>query len=382
MILSIWFDIFLFFILTVSYLQINNTLHDNKYYILYFSSGILIFLSGFRYYYGADYQPYIEIFKDSKRYYITYSSILNGDIEPGYLFLNKIINENNLPFYYVTFAMALMSISLKTYVFKEYSPYPLASLLLFFSPVYFFEDVGQIRQGLTVGICAFSVKFIIEKKLIYFLITVFIAYQFHSTAMVFLLAYIVGNLNLNSKHWLILIIISIILSPLKAYEILGPIVQKLGSESASYRFSGYSNDEQYGAAIEFGIGDITRIILIIIVLSYDNFAVAKFKHYKYFRNLLLFNNFLYYIFRTNTIFASRLPGAFGMYNMLVIPYIIASVPLKSLNIIKTYLFLFTFLIYFRFSNVNAKNYFNYKNVFFESHIDFDNPPKDYVIDEK
>lgn len=381
-ILHPYFDILLLIILVLVFLEIEEIINDKNNIIPIILGIVLIFLAGFRYYSGPDYTAYLAIFKESVTYFTSYNDIINSEttIEKGYLLLNRFIGLQGLQFYWVTFIIAFFAITLKLKSFNDFSPYPILSIALFYSPIYFFEDLGQIRQGLVVGICSYSVRFIINRNIVYFILCILIGSAIHSVALVFSLAYWIAPLNLKTNHWWVLIIGSMVLSPLKVYEVFTPILEQLGL-GASDRFKEYATDTEFGTAIKFGIGDITRIVLILIILIFDKYALNKFYYYKYYRNLTLFNSFLYYIFRSNNIFAARLAGVYAAYSMFAIPYILASLKNNSSKVyIKIYIFVFLVLIYFRFSELNGFNYIIYRNVIFENIIDFENIP-DYLKPE-
>ena len=178
-ILHPYFDILFVIILILVFLEIEEIISDKNNVIPIILAAILIFFAGFRYYSGPDYTAYLDIFKESVTYFTSYENIINSSttVEKGYLIINRFIGLQGLQFYWVTFIMAFCSITLKIKSFNDFSPYPILSIALFYSPIYFFEDVGQIRQGLVVGICSYSVRYIINRNLIYFLMCIIIIFN-------------------------------------------------------------------------------------------------------------------------------------------------------------------------------------------------------------
>ncbi len=71
----------------------------------------------------------------------------------------------------------------------KYSKEPFMSFLLFVTLGYFFFSLTGIRQALAIAVTLFAYKYLNERKLVPFIILVLIATLFHSSALVFLIAY-------------------------------------------------------------------------------------------------------------------------------------------------------------------------------------------------
>ena len=105
---------------------------------------VLILLAGFRYYVGADYPAYKNLFVGFS-IYTDYSDVFNKaifkksaeEIEWIFVLINKIIFDLGMPFYIVTFVMALLTVSLKLSTIYKFSPLPALSTLFYFMPVFF-----------------------------------------------------------------------------------------------------------------------------------------------------------------------------------------------------------------------------------------------------
>jgi hypothetical protein len=118
----------------------------------------------------------------------------------------------------VTFMMVLMSVSLKFTTIYQNSPLPVLGAMMYFMPLFFFEDSGQIRQGMGVAVCVFSFRYIKERNLPMFILMMYIALGFHKTAVVFFPAYWIVKIPMNSTRILTVIIIAILLSPFEVLE--------------------------------------------------------------------------------------------------------------------------------------------------------------------
>ncbi len=345
---------------------------QNK-YIFYGIIAILILIGGFRYYQGADYPIYVNLFYGAQKY-VPWNEVFEADVEASFIVISKIVGEYlQAPFFIVTFIYALISLSLKGNFFYTFSPYPFISLLLFYMPVIFFEDYGQIRQGASIAICAFAYRFIVKRQLLYFLLTVVLAYYFHKSAIIFFFAYWLAPLKINTQWALLAIVMSIILWPFEIYQYLGPIVSNITTSGLGEAYTGYLNDNYYGEELEFGTGDITKFIWLVIIFAVDRKLLNVGMKYLYPRNLTLFFFVIYYLCRGNEIFAIRLPGSYAFYLYLLLPTIIFYVEESYKRLISTYVFIFSLAILVRFQNTAIHGGFGkFRNVLIMSNPEFRN----------
>jgi len=321
----------------------------------------LIIASGLRGFVGADYGVYRNLFSGFSMF-TTYQDVFDKaifrqtseQIEWLYVLLNKIVFDAGFPFYVVTLAMAAMSVSLKlTTIYKNVN-LPILGILLYFMPLYFFEDSGQIRQGLGVGICVFSFKYIKERNLKMYLLLMYLALGFHKTTVAFIPAYWLVKIPLNSYRIFILILVSILLSPFEIFRLAGGFFDTIAPQDISEGYVGYVDDSTHGASLGFGLTDLVKIFYIYLLIKYDKIACEKVYYYEYMRNLGVFGLCIFYVMRGNTIFAVRLPGSYMFYlNIFVVPSIIYAVQDNVKRIIHSGVILYLILLYFNFSKING-----------------------------
>jgi len=353
---------FLFVFMAISsYLELY-VLKKKTPFFLIIAGVLMIIFSGFRYFVGADYPIYRNLYSGFSLY-IDYSEVFKKatfqpskeQIEWIYVLLNKILFDIGSPFYMVTFVMVLMSISLKFTTIYQNLAYPVLGAFMYFMPLYFFEDSGQIRQGMGVAICVFSYRYIKARNLPMFLLMMYIALGFHKTAVAFLPAYWVVKIPMNKARIIVVIVIAILLSPFEVYRIFGSLIDNIGSQDVSDGFSGYVNDSQFGQSVAFGLADIIKIFFIYILYKFDEDGCREVEYYEYMRNLAVFGLFLFYIFRGNRIFAIRLPGAYMFFmSVFVVPSIVYAAKTRVQRVLHTTFMVYLFLMYFNFSSNNGK----------------------------
>ena len=203
---------------------------------------VLFFIVAFRGYdIGNDTEMYLNLFERA--------SLLKWDIvkpdeyfEIGYLILNVIIS-------YITsskrFFMIVMSaiFNFCAYKFiKENSKNYLVSVIMYIGLLFFYTSMTMMRQFTAMLILLYSLKFAKEKKMVPFIVCLLIAVQFHTSAWIGALYYIIVNLKFSKKNVAVIIIISIIASimigPLSNFvaDIVGRTnyyENRLGSDSIS-----------------------------------------------------------------------------------------------------------------------------------------------------
>lgn len=139
---------------------------------------------------GNDLGAYLPSFERISR--CSWNKILNLNLynyESGYVVFNKLIGTvwNNKQFF--LFICAVCSIVPFGYFIYRYSSDPLFSLIIYMGLPIMLAPFSALRQGIALAITVMSFKYIKEKKVFKFLILVLLASLFHSSALVFLIAY-------------------------------------------------------------------------------------------------------------------------------------------------------------------------------------------------
>ena len=152
-----------------------------------------------------DLSGYEEMFKNFGS--LSWGECLNFStgIEPGYAVINKLIYSLGFHFrgvligYSFCFLLALYKIIVK------YSPIVKFSVIIILLTI-FNQSLFVVRQYWALSIVIFSYKYIIERKILPFLIVVLTASLFHITALVTLPVYFLYGLN-RKKLLIILIVL-------------------------------------------------------------------------------------------------------------------------------------------------------------------------------
>ena len=155
---------------------------------------IMLFFSlviGLRYNVGTDYMPYKDI------YIMQYFP----DVESGFALMNRILYWLGLPFSSIFILVAFLQL----YFFvkgvesinKKYLP---LAIFFYFTTLYLFLSLNVLRQTLAFSILVYSIKFIVEKKIFKYVLTIFLASTLHKSALVLLPLYFIINNDWLLKH--------------------------------------------------------------------------------------------------------------------------------------------------------------------------------------
>ena len=159
--------------------------------------GIPIIIASIRYYVGTDYESYIGIYNIRK------DLLLSDLITTNWEFLfNVIIKISGLlnNYQYLFGIMSFLTVIILYATIYEYkTELSLGFMFFLYLFLYFTTSFNIIRQALAIIIVAYSYRFIFERDLKKFIMTVLIASFFHITALVFLPFYLILDKNNTRK---------------------------------------------------------------------------------------------------------------------------------------------------------------------------------------
>lgn len=324
----------------------------------------LVILAGLRDNVGPDYGSYkmIYIYSGSKEYINIFLKALhlegseNVDLEWLYALINKVLlNVFNAPYYVLTLVIAIFAIFFKVEYTDDNTFYPFTFTLFMFIPNFFIGESGQIRQNLGTFIAYFALRFIKERKLLLYLFWMFIASGIHNVCYLFIPMYWLVRFPMNKMMMLVLIIASVFASPFEVYRIFGDFLTNLSSESMLVEgFNGYMDESTQRLNGGFGIPEGMMIILTFFLFVFDDKMMEKYPYYEYHKVYAVLGICMYFIFRNNPIFSSRMAGAFIGFSYIIIPNAMYVVSANTKKLIYTFiiaLFLFNFIVFASFKNI-------------------------------
>lgn len=305
--------LFLGIFFTVAVCAVLDT-YINENFFIYIAMVMLILVAGLR---------NIGTGFDTFQYYYDYNSVAAGfdpinSKEKGFVFLERLIAALNLPVWCFFILIASLTICLIVFGYRKLTPYPGFALLYYYSRFYINRDLNQIRSSLASAILLFSIKYIYEKKLIKFLIVIFLATLIHSGACIALLLYPSYSLyeKINDKKKFVTYAAMIIASVFSSF-LLSPYIGKLNGD----RIDAYTQSKMYitGNGIKNPV-ILLQVILSLIALyiflkknsnvSQYFFSVTLFIYMFSTIVLIIFSQYYTLAGRTSTFFATVEPVVF------------------------------------------------------------------------
>ena len=204
--------------------------------------------------------------------------------EVGYSALNMLFGAVfGLP-YYIFFGV-ITALTWGIYVASSYRYQFLLPWMLFFtiSSGFLFWSFSGIRQSLAIMIFFYSIRFIIERKILYYIVTIAIASLFHSSVLLLLPLYFLSSIKFNRNFWLITYITSIFFmsssfistamnKTLTSFFQLLPYFQNYAQYTVSDSFL-VSREE---AATDTGLGIILNISVNLFIVFFSRETLTRF----------------------------------------------------------------------------------------------------------
>lgn len=238
---------------------------------------ILVVFVGLRWETGNDWSHYYE-------YYIHLSSLRDDPYvyEIGYRLFSVATKSIGLPFagFNLLFAAAylgLMFLSFKHEIYRASG----WLILQLFAP-FIMGLMGTTRQVMAMAICMFSVRYLLSRQWLRFLICVALATLFHYSALTFLLAWPLARVRITARRLVILIVVLPLLMVLGLGNLLVNFVvdHAPGLGSAAFEHLLALETEATPEQFNFAAGSSTLIwfamgrlaVLALLILAYRLFS--------------------------------------------------------------------------------------------------------------
>jgi hypothetical protein len=280
---------------------------------------MLVVQIGLRWEMGTDWTPYRNHFEQEHTWESVLLNVLIG-FEIGYglfAWLIYSISENYTVF---LFLHALIFYMLIFKANNRLSNYPILTLLLFYSVM--MGLTGSNRQLLALGICLYSLTCVIDKKLIQFLICIFIATLFHTSALLFSIYYII-NRDFEKKTIFILLAVSIFIGFTSIPSYVFNSIAGIFGESFSYKAEYYLDESNLGGVDLSLLGLIRRIFILFVGIYMYRKVIKSVPAFRIYFNGYLVGLILYFMFANSLLIVVNRGS---LYFSVMEAFILASVP--------------------------------------------------------
>ncbi|WP_339889388.1 EpsG family protein [uncultured Flavobacterium sp.] len=282
---------------------------------------LLILQSGLRNWaVGADTYQYYLIFESVKL--DSWTEIINSlyafeEKDPFYNLFQKVFQVFTDDFqWYLLFVAAIFMPALGYFIHKNTTRINqvLLAYVIYMGNFYGFFSITGIRQTLATAILFWSYKYIVERKIIYFLLFVFIASLFHISAFVFLPLYFISEF----KKPKLLFRFAILGFPLFLVFKNQIAVFLVSFVEAEERFSVYTEQYETGGSIVLtALHVFLAVWAILVYKKMMTIAPSTFRMYNMFALALFF-----FPLQWVNPSAGRIAQYFTVIIMVWIPYLI------------------------------------------------------------
>lgn len=305
-----------------------------------FSFVILLIFIGLRGHLYTDFINYFPFFQSLPTItHLSWSYIETSEFESGFVFYSSLFKTFIPDYYCWIFINTLIDLIILTWAFRKYSYSVMWSYIFFFSFMGLLIEANLLRNVKSIMLFLLSLPYLQERKFLPYLFLNMIGITFHSSSVLYILAYFILNKQLTRKSLIIIFIVINIIFFFNIHIISGLIKWCSDWIPSSRGFSMLlryidNSEEQY----PLSIGYIERTSAYIITMIYYNKLIKKNS-----TNIILCNSlFLYYIiFYISTeisILSSRIPLLFIFSYWFVFPNILSLVR----NELRTKIYLLTF----------------------------------------
>ena len=207
---------------------------------------------------GTDSDNYTSDFRDNLD--VQYFEFREG-VEIGYQLLEYILLSLNANYFWLFFITATIVVYCYLKIIKKYSVNYWFSIFLFVTLGVYTFFLNGLRQGLAMAIFALALPYLLEKRLLAYLIVCFFASLFHTTALFMIPFYFLVNLRIKPFYKIVATFIgSLLVSRL--------LIQYLAASNA--RYEGYAGEDQEGGGyITLGFYIIIMLFTYVVIRIYE-----------------------------------------------------------------------------------------------------------------
>lgn len=259
-------------------------------------------------------------------------------MERGFTFINYAVASLNLNYNALLALMAILMIGIKAKVIFEHRQIMMIALFLYYC--YYLADIFGVRQFLAISLTLYSIRFIIDKRFMPFLLIVLLASTVHITAIFFLFSYWVYHIKYSPVLLYSVLLIALILGfmdiggfAVKTAMNLVGIDSRVGDKLMQYGNDGMET-AQGNPYISFAVGVAKRALFLPLFISCRRFIAPSLQaRYTGYLNLLIFGNIIYLLFMISLPVIARLSTGFLLFEIFILGYLVITVQNKWLRML-------------------------------------------------
>ena len=302
---------------------------NNKYRIPIDKQIIVIILwlfSGFRYFVGKDFGTYKIIFENPNH-------VGNLSLEPVWINIANFFRNNHLSSQAWFLFTSFIIIYLICFGIRKLSINFYLSVVLFVVGWFYFESMNVVRQYVAISILFAAFYLFLEKKYLLYIIAIFIAFQFHKSAIIMLP--IIFLAKIKYPKWLMIsaVIITFFTGDKLMLLILDFILELSGTLLGSYASYTLEKVRQM-TTVNTGLLRVFYNLIAIGILFLSEKINKKHIYNYIYINLVVFSVLIYNVFMYVQP-VMRLSWYMFIFIIVLIPYILKCFTLQSRLLIIT-----------------------------------------------
>lgn len=295
----------------------------------------LILIAGLRYKVGTDYEWIYQKFFEN-----LLIGVVDVHFEIGFYYLNKVIQIFTDDYMWIFMVTSILFIYFSYKGIYKESPDPSMSVFLLIATQSYFAFLNGVRQYIVLAIFLFSIKYIRERKLWSYMISIILASTIHSIALIFIPVYFLYNIKIKPKWGTFLLVAIVVLN-----ELFRNILYQILLNTKYIVYINHNYSVQSGGYITLLI---ELAILIFSWLYYD-----EDKKYNFFCNLQLISVILAFFHFTIPLIY-RVRWCFNFSAIVLIPLILDNIKNQKNKKILKYLIIVLYSVYIIYT-IGIKN---------------------------
>lgn len=333
--------ILLFFLSLSEFLDLNFKFKNQLFLICLL---ILFLFTGLRYETGGDWFNYTHNFSLIE----PINKILIGHNDQfnliKYEFLFKVLCSitksviDNFQFFLIVVQIILTFLLYKS--LKEYSIFPIISLVIYYSRCTLIFDFVVIRQSIAILIIFYSLKYFESKNYYKFIILILFASLFHASALIVLFVSFFLRKHFSNVSLILYFILVNFIFIFKInwiYFIVNYLIHLDINSYITSKLIFYSTNNLESHPKVFSLAIIVNLIIFCLLL-YFRTKLMKFRYFNLFFNYFLVYIFFSYLFYEFSMLSKRLEYYFFISIVIIIPMIINVFNYKLNKIIAYFIF--------------------------------------------
>lgn len=256
----------------MSYLEVMYPLTRQLKICMYVTAYLLLVLQvGLRWETGTDWNGYLEPF--GKIDDLSSTSPLVTTMEFGYNLFVWIVKLFSNQYTVFLLVHAIIYYALLFVSVKKYAPLFFLSMLLIYTGT--MGIMGSNRQLIAIVICLYALRYVAEKKLYKFLLLIFIAVNFHTTALLFLVYYFL-NKDIRPVLLITLIGVALIIGktqlPLASFSF---VATAIGGNSAGKALEYLDSAKDLLVDQKLSVFGIVKRLVFIFIFYYNRKKLSE-----------------------------------------------------------------------------------------------------------